>query len=208
MRIGYEEAECLSRSIIGSDASPSPTRCGRSSNDRGGRERPCAKSPAKRSVAGAAAALLLLSCRDADLRDRVRRRSDGTAGHTGRGRARPASASTQRAASSPRRAPPAAIRRPDDQSYERGLRSRSDARPHAAPAGQRRTPQRPLNGRTPHPTGDQPRADTPDRDPTIETDLILALTGFAPLLELGVIKPHAALAAIDQHLDRLFRPVS
>ncbi|CAN7467676.1 TetR family transcriptional regulator C-terminal domain-containing protein [Microbacterium maritypicum] len=48
----------------------------------------------------------------------------------------------------------------------------------------------------------------PDRDPTIETDLILALTGFAPLLELGVIKPHAALAAIDQHLDRLFRPVS
>lgn len=44
----------------------------------------------------------------------------------------------------------------------------------------------------------------PDRDPAIETDLVLALTGFAPLLELDVIEPHAALAAIDQHLDRLF----
>lgn len=41
-------------------------------------------------------------------------------------------------------------------------------------------------------------------DPTIETDLILALTGFAPLVELNVIEPHAVLAAIDQHLDRLF----
>ncbi len=48
----------------------------------------------------------------------------------------------------------------------------------------------------------------PDRDPTIETDLILALTGLAPLLELNVIEPQAALAAIDQHLDRLFRPAS
>jgi AcrR family transcriptional regulator len=48
----------------------------------------------------------------------------------------------------------------------------------------------------------------PDRDPVIETDLILALTGFAPLLELGVVEPQAALTAIDQHLDRLFRPVS
>lgn len=47
-----------------------------------------------------------------------------------------------------------------------------------------------------------------DRDPATETDLILALTGFAPLLELGVIQPEAALAAIDQHLDRLFRPES
>ena len=46
----------------------------------------------------------------------------------------------------------------------------------------------------------------PDRDPMIETDLILALTGFAPLLELNVVEPQAALAAIDQHLDRLFRP--
>jgi AcrR family transcriptional regulator len=46
----------------------------------------------------------------------------------------------------------------------------------------------------------------PNRDTTIETDLILALTGFAPLLELNVIEPQAALAAIDQHLDRLFRP--
>lgn len=48
----------------------------------------------------------------------------------------------------------------------------------------------------------------PDRDPAIETDLILALTGFAPLLELDVIEPQAALAAIDQHLDRLFSPAS
>lgn len=48
----------------------------------------------------------------------------------------------------------------------------------------------------------------PDRDPAIETDLILALTGFTPLLELDVIAPQAALAAIDQHLDRLFSPVS
>jgi AcrR family transcriptional regulator len=47
---------------------------------------------------------------------------------------------------------------------------------------------------------------SPRRDPAIETDLILALTGFAPLLELNVIEPQAALAAIDQHLDRLFRP--
>lgn len=46
----------------------------------------------------------------------------------------------------------------------------------------------------------------PDRDPAVETDLILALTGFAPLLELGVVEPDAALAAIDRHLDRLFRP--
>lgn len=45
-----------------------------------------------------------------------------------------------------------------------------------------------------------------DRDPTIETDLILALTGFAPLLDLDVIEPRTALAAIDQHLDELFRP--
>jgi len=43
-----------------------------------------------------------------------------------------------------------------------------------------------------------------NRDPVIETDLILSLTGFAPLLELEVIEPEAALAAIDQHLDRLF----
>ena len=45
---------------------------------------------------------------------------------------------------------------------------------------------------------------SPSRDPAIETDQILALTGFAPLLELGVLAPQAALAAIDQHLDRLF----
>ncbi|WP_240489913.1 TetR family transcriptional regulator C-terminal domain-containing protein [Actinomadura atramentaria] len=44
----------------------------------------------------------------------------------------------------------------------------------------------------------------PDRDPAVETDLLLALTGFTPLLQLGVIKPEEALAALDQHLDRLF----
>lgn len=44
----------------------------------------------------------------------------------------------------------------------------------------------------------------PDRDPDIETDLLLALTGFTPLLELEVIESQAALAAIDQHLDHLF----
>lgn len=43
-------------------------------------------------------------------------------------------------------------------------------------------------------------------DPIIETDLVLALTGLAPLLELNVVEPHVALAAIDQHLDRLFEP--
>lgn len=46
---------------------------------------------------------------------------------------------------------------------------------------------------------------SPDRDPVIETDLLLSLTGLAPLLDLGVIEPPAALAAIDQHLHRLFR---
>ncbi|WP_402373400.1 TetR family transcriptional regulator C-terminal domain-containing protein [Isoptericola rhizosphaerae] len=49
---------------------------------------------------------------------------------------------------------------------------------------------------------------TPDRDPDIETDLLLALTRFTPLLELEVIEPRAALAAIDQHLDRLFAAAS
>lgn len=44
------------------------------------------------------------------------------------------------------------------------------------------------------------------RDPAVETDLVLALTGLAPLLELGAIEPQAALAAIDAHLDRLFLP--
>ncbi|WP_313810424.1 TetR family transcriptional regulator C-terminal domain-containing protein [Glutamicibacter sp.] len=41
-------------------------------------------------------------------------------------------------------------------------------------------------------------------DPAIETDLILALSGLAPLLDLKVIEPSAALAAIDKHLSRLF----
>lgn len=44
----------------------------------------------------------------------------------------------------------------------------------------------------------------PDRDPDVETDLVLALTGFAPLIELEVVEPRAALAAVDHHLDRLF----
>ncbi|GAB19745.1 putative TetR family transcriptional regulator [Gordonia effusa NBRC 100432] len=47
-----------------------------------------------------------------------------------------------------------------------------------------------------------------DCDPVIETDLVLALTGLAPLLELNVIEPPAAWAAIDRHLDRLFGPAS
>jgi len=45
-----------------------------------------------------------------------------------------------------------------------------------------------------------------ESDPAVETDLILALTGLAPLLELDAIEPRAALAAIDAHLDRLFLP--
>ncbi|MEU3373897.1 TetR family transcriptional regulator C-terminal domain-containing protein [Streptomyces sp. NPDC006660] len=44
----------------------------------------------------------------------------------------------------------------------------------------------------------------PDRDPVIETHLLLALTGFSALLELGVTEPDEARAAIDHHLDRLF----
>ncbi|MEW2354866.1 TetR family transcriptional regulator C-terminal domain-containing protein [Spirillospora sp. NPDC029432] len=44
----------------------------------------------------------------------------------------------------------------------------------------------------------------PDRDPATETDLLLALTGFTPLIELDVIAPQDALTAIDLHLDRLF----
>ncbi|MFF4412929.1 TetR/AcrR family transcriptional regulator [Streptosporangium sp. NPDC001559] len=44
----------------------------------------------------------------------------------------------------------------------------------------------------------------PDRDPAIETNLLLALTGLTPLIELNVIEPRDALAAIDLHLDRLF----
>jgi hypothetical protein len=43
-----------------------------------------------------------------------------------------------------------------------------------------------------------------DRDPAVETDLLLALTGFTTLLELNVIEPEDVLIAIDQHLDRLF----
>ncbi|MEV0161616.1 TetR family transcriptional regulator [Nonomuraea fuscirosea] len=45
----------------------------------------------------------------------------------------------------------------------------------------------------------------PDRDPATETNLLLALTGLTPLLELGVIEPGDALTAIDAHLERLFR---
>ncbi|WP_405852279.1 MULTISPECIES: TetR/AcrR family transcriptional regulator [unclassified Streptomyces] len=43
-----------------------------------------------------------------------------------------------------------------------------------------------------------------DRDPATETNLLLALTGFTPLIELDVIGPQDALVAIDLHLDRLF----
>ncbi|MFJ2192042.1 TetR/AcrR family transcriptional regulator [Kitasatospora sp. NPDC087861] len=44
----------------------------------------------------------------------------------------------------------------------------------------------------------------PDRDAVVETDLLLALTGFTTLLELRVIEPVAVLAAVDRHLDGLF----
>lgn len=37
-----------------------------------------------------------------------------------------------------------------------------------------------------------------DRNPAVETNLVLALTGFTPLLELEVIESRAALVAIDQ----------
>lgn len=47
---------------------------------------------------------------------------------------------------------------------------------------------------------------SPNCDPEVEADLILALTGFAPLLELKSVEPKAVYAAIDQHLDRLFLP--
>lgn len=43
-----------------------------------------------------------------------------------------------------------------------------------------------------------------DRDADTETDRVLALTGLTPLLELEVINPGEALAAIDQHLGELF----
>ncbi|MGW4394948.1 TetR/AcrR family transcriptional regulator [Amycolatopsis nivea] len=43
-----------------------------------------------------------------------------------------------------------------------------------------------------------------DRDSAVETNLVLALTGLTPLLELDVIDPHAARAAIDRYLDQLF----
>ncbi|MGW4040220.1 hypothetical protein ACWEIM_28760 [Streptomyces sp. NPDC004778] len=42
------------------------------------------------------------------------------------------------------------------------------------------------------------------RDPATETNLLLALTGFTPPIELDVIEPREALAAIDAHPDRLF----
>jgi hypothetical protein len=38
----------------------------------------------------------------------------------------------------------------------------------------------------------------------VRADRILALTGLTPLLDLEVINPGEALAAIDQHLDELF----
>lgn len=42
------------------------------------------------------------------------------------------------------------------------------------------------------------------RDVNTETDRILALTGLTPVLDLEVINPGEALAAIDQHLHELF----
>uniref|UniRef100_A0AAU3GYD8 TetR/AcrR family transcriptional regulator n=1 Tax=Streptomyces sp. NBC_01401 TaxID=2903854 RepID=A0AAU3GYD8_9ACTN len=43
-----------------------------------------------------------------------------------------------------------------------------------------------------------------DRDPMTETNLFLALTGFATLIELEVVDPQDVLAAVDRHLDGLF----
>ncbi|MFF3784450.1 hypothetical protein [Streptomyces sp. NPDC001933] len=43
-----------------------------------------------------------------------------------------------------------------------------------------------------------------DHDPATGTDLLLALTGLTPLIELSVIEPQQALTAVYQHLDRLF----
>ncbi|MES9511792.1 TetR/AcrR family transcriptional regulator [Streptomyces sp. NPDC000609] len=45
---------------------------------------------------------------------------------------------------------------------------------------------------------------SPHRDPATETNLLLALTGLTPLIELNVIEPQEALTAVDQHLDQLF----
>ncbi|MFJ5725472.1 TetR/AcrR family transcriptional regulator [Streptomyces sp. NPDC093149] len=45
---------------------------------------------------------------------------------------------------------------------------------------------------------------SPDHDPATETNLLLALTGLTPLIELSVITPQQALTAVDQHLSRLF----
>ena len=42
------------------------------------------------------------------------------------------------------------------------------------------------------------------RDPEVEADRVLALTGLTPLLDLGVIAPAGALAAVDKHLEELF----
>ncbi|MFF8774879.1 TetR/AcrR family transcriptional regulator [Kitasatospora sp. NPDC015120] len=43
-----------------------------------------------------------------------------------------------------------------------------------------------------------------DRDPAVETGLLLALTGFTTLLELGAVTAEEVVAAVDSHLDRLF----
>jgi AcrR family transcriptional regulator len=44
----------------------------------------------------------------------------------------------------------------------------------------------------------------PHRDPMTETNLLLALTGFATLIELDVIESQDVLTAVNQHLDSLF----
>ncbi|WP_439678377.1 TetR/AcrR family transcriptional regulator [Embleya sp. MST-111070] len=44
----------------------------------------------------------------------------------------------------------------------------------------------------------------PDRDPVTETNLLLALTGLTPLIELGVIGSREATTTIAHHLDHLF----
>jgi AcrR family transcriptional regulator len=41
-------------------------------------------------------------------------------------------------------------------------------------------------------------------DPRVETARLLALSGFAPMLEIGVYTRADALAALERHLDQLF----
>jgi AcrR family transcriptional regulator len=46
----------------------------------------------------------------------------------------------------------------------------------------------------------------PGLDVPVEAARVVALTGLSPLLEVGVYTREQVLAAIDRHLDELFRP--